>query len=68
MNNMSNKAADLTGLPAESLRKEVAHGSQTDRNTRAWCKYGMSMRVGETPYFLTHSVRCSSMEPVWTAQ
>lgn len=50
MNNLAKEVSALTGLPTEDIRKEVAHYSDTDGETRKWVKYAMgTLRVSGTP-------------------
>ena len=50
LNNIATKVSSLTGLNKDDVRKEIAHYSATDGQTRQWAKYVMgSLRIPGTP-------------------
>lgn len=50
MNNVAKAVSTLTGLSNEDIRKEIAHYSTTDNETRKWIKYAMgTLHVSGTP-------------------
>ena len=50
MDKVAQETSEKTGLSFLDVRKEVAHMSGTDRETRKWVKYAMgSLHVSGTP-------------------
>ena len=59
LNNIAAKVSSLTGLNKDDVRKEIAHYSATDGQTRQWAKYVMgSLRIPGTPYLLIYLDKC----------
>lgn len=50
MDELSADLSTITGLDQDEIRKQVAHYSTTDRDTRKWVKYAMgTLHAGSAP-------------------